>query len=335
MANVKNGDLREMVIDRCLQNRKGYSTKEIFEKCNHALERKGEYPVTSLNTIRNDILAISNRWHVNIEAIKDGRNMRYRYEDPNFSIFDNPLNDEEIAQLSQSVNLLRHFEGMPGFEWVDELNARIQTTIYTKIQPTVGFDNNSRLKGIEFFTPTFNAINEKRTLQIVYKTYSGKTFDTIVHPYFLKEYNQRWFLFGLNDEYKSITNFALDRIETIKNSAVQYIENATVNFQEFFNNIIGVSVNQEKGIEEIKLWVDKEQLPYTLSKPLHQSQTLIKTNDDGSAIISIKVRSNFELIQLLLSFGERVIILSPSALREEILSRLKKNIEKYQLVQID
>ena len=66
-----------------------------------------------------------------------------------------------------------------------------------------------------------------------------------------------------------------------------------------------------------------------LSKPIHKSQVVTEEQDDGSAIISIKVIPNYELIQLLLSFGERVKVLSPESLRGEILGRIKKNIDNY------
>ena len=85
----------------------------------------------------------------------------------------------------------------------------------------------------------------------------------------------------------------------------------------------------------VKLWVDKEQLAYTLSKPLHKTQKLVRTNEDGSAVISIDVALNFELIQLLLSFGDRVVVLSPACLRQNILARIEKNIENYKKVQLD
>ena len=107
MANVKNGSFRESIIDRCLQSRRGYSTQEIFDRCNDALERRGEMPICALNTIRNDILSIENRWHIVVEQIRSGREIKYRYEDPHFSIFNTPLNEEEIAQLTQSVSMLR------------------------------------------------------------------------------------------------------------------------------------------------------------------------------------------------------------------------------------
>ena len=70
-------------------------------------------------------MSIENRWHVVVEQIRSGREIRYRYEDPHFSIFNSPLTEYEIAQLSQSVSLLQRFEGMPGFAWVEEMNAHL------------------------------------------------------------------------------------------------------------------------------------------------------------------------------------------------------------------
>ena len=330
MANVKNGAYRETIIDRCLQSRRGYSTQEILDKCNNALLSRGYPKIKASNTIRNDILSIENRWHVIVETVKDGRNVRYRYKDSNFSIFNSPLNEDEITQLTQSVSLLRRFEGMPGFEWVDEMSAHLQATISAGPEPVIGFDENKDLKGMTFFTPLFKSITSQKALSISYRSYrSDKLIVEVIHPYYLKEYNQRWFLFALNDSYRTVSNFALDRIETIEPVNVKFIPNSSIDFAHYFDNVVGVSVNPKQDVQEIRLWVDKDQLPYTLSKPLHKSQTVTDTREDGSAIISIKVIPNFELMQLLLSFGDRISVLSPTSLREDILKIIKKNIENY------
>ena len=263
MANVKNGAFREIIIDRCLRSRDGYSTKEIFDKCNDALINRGELPVSSLNTIRNDITSIENRWHISVEEMRSGREIRYRYKDPHFSIFNSPLSEDEIMQLTQSVSVLRRFEGMPGFEWVEELSAHLQTTVNAESQPVIGFDENKDLKGMSFFTPLFNAITSKKAIKIQYRSYkSGKVIDEIVHPYYLKEYNKRWFLFALNDKYKSISNFALDRIESIGQATVRFIANATIDFAHYFDNIVGVTFNTKMEVQKVKIWVVKDQFPY-------------------------------------------------------------------------
>lgn len=330
MANVKSGAFREIIIDRCLQSRRGYSTMEIMKKCNDALERRCEPLITATNTIRNDILSIENRWNVVVEPIKIGRNIRYRYQDPNFSIFNFPLNENEIAQLNQAVSLLKRFEGMPGFDWVDELNAHLQSTINLELRHIVGFDENKQLKGMEYFTPLFECISRKEVIKLQYQSYkenSAKTY--VIHPYYLKEYNQRWFLFALNNECQHITIFPLDRIKGFTKTSGLFIENNKVDFEHYFDNIIGVSSNKSDVPTIIILKVCAEQLPYMLTKPLHHTQVVREFMQDGDAIISIKVIPNFELIQQLLSFGERVTVLEPETLRDETKHRIENNLKNY------
>lgn len=331
MANIKNEAFRESIIDMCLHSRRGYSTKEMMEECNNALECRGEPLITATNTIRNDILHIGNRWNVVIETIKTGRNIRYRYKDSNFSIFNCPLNENDITQLNQAVSTLRRFEGMPGLEWVDELNAHLLLTINFEKRKVVGFDTNKCLKGIEFFTPLFECICQKKVIELQYQSYKDKTTNTyIVHPYYLKEYNQRWFLFALNEGYQNITIFPLDRIKGLRKISAVFVENNKIDFENYFDKIIGVSSNKNGKSTLIVLRVNSEQLPYMLTKPLHHTQKVREHLQNGSAIVSINVIPNFELIQKILSFGERITVLEPETLREKIKHIVENNLKNYQ-----
>lgn len=136
-------------------------------------------------------------------------------------------------------------------------------------------------------------------------------------------------MFGRDDKSGIVLTFALDRIESIETVDIKYIPNNDIDFSTYFNNIVGVSISQNTEIEEFIIRIEKEQLPYTLSKPLHKSQRIIRHNDDGSAIIAINVIPNFELTQLLLSFGERITILSPESERLKIKERIEKNLQNY------
>lgn len=329
MANTKNGMIRERVLDRCLQNRRGYTTVELMERVNAKLESYGFEHVTALNTIRNDITAISNRYHITIEEVRDGRSVKYRYRDGDFSIFNSSLTDDEVVELRQAVTVLSRFDGMPAFEWVAEFGARISGAVTMSTAPVVGFDDNSGLRGMEFFTPLLGHIDNHYTLRITYQSFRASAPTTeVVHPYYLRLYNQRWFLFALNDRRRVITNFALDRIVAIEPASTPYIEN-NIDFSTYFDDVIGVTVPRAE-VVDVVLEVSKEQLPYTLSKPLHGTQELVEQRADGSGVVSIRVRPNFELEQLLLSFGEGVTIVSPASLRDKIIGRLQKNLEKYQ-----
>ena len=329
MANVKNAFLREKIIDQFLHSRSGYSTQELMDKCNDALHRHGENLVTSPNTIRDDIRAIESRYNITVETIRIGRNIRYRYEDPDFSIYNSSFDTDDIKKMTESVAVLRRFSGMPGFEWVNELDARIQTITFSTPKPIVSFEDNEQLEGMKWFTPLFNAINEQQAVQLGYQPYGKQFTDIIAHPYFLKQYNQRWFLFAYDGQRQSLSNLPLDRIKYVQPADVKYIPNTTIDFACYFDNVVGVTIPSDAEVETVTLHVSPEQFPYIKTKPLHKSQKIIRRNDDGSALITITIIPNFELQQLLLSFGERITVLSPQSLKDEILKRIQKNSDNY------
>ena len=321
------------MIDRCLsdKNRK-YTTAEMMELCNKELEDRGFDPISSTNSIRNDRNQIEKTYpDALIEEIREGKNIYYHYADPNFSIFSPPLKSEEVAQLTQMLGVLKRFKGMPQFDWLAEVTERLGASLKIDVgsaDEIVGFDENLDLKGIEHFTPLFNAIIDKRPLQITYKSFrQEEKSKIIVHPYYLKQYNKRWFLIAWNAEMNFLANYALDRILAIKDAKVPFLP-ADIDFFEYFDDMIGVSKDSRTELQKVKLWVSAAQWPYTKTKPLHGTQHTVKVGEDGT-IITIEVYLNYELEQLLLSFGEKVKVLEPQALKERIKHRLSEAANNY------
>lgn len=333
MPKTKSAELRIRVIDECLSdhNRK-YSTKMIFDRCNEELERRDFLPITAMNSVRDDMDQIQRIYRgADIESYREGRNIYYRYSDPNFSIFKTPMKPDEIVQLTQTLKLLQRFKGMPQFNWVDEIADRLGTSLKINQVPTeevVGFDENLDLKGLEHFTPLFNAIIDKRSLRLTYKGFGHVEERTItVHPYYLKQYNKRWFLIAWNAEADFMANFAFDRIIAINDSSEPY-RPTDVNFFDYFDEMIGVSKDSRTEPRLVKLWVSPETWPYVKTKPLHGTQRTLCVDDSG-AIITIEVYLNFELQQQLLSFGEGMMVLEPKELQDIIKERLTKAFDLY------
>lgn len=141
-------------------------------------------------------------WSVDLGKFRDGKKVYYRYTDLSFSINNMPLNELEIDQL-KSVDILSQFKGMPQFEWMHELVPKLQYGADASRSKNViiEFDNNQYLKGIDNLGTLHNAILYKKVLSIAYHPFeSPSAFDVILHPYYLKQYNNRWFLFGYNPE---------------------------------------------------------------------------------------------------------------------------------------
>ena len=141
---------------------------------------------------------------------------------------------------------------------------------------------------------------------------------------YIKQYNNRWFLLGLNNERKVITNIPLDRITGIYNIGILY-KPTDINFEEYFDDVIGVTINEAE-IETIVLKFAPERYPYVVSKPLHGSSKFI---DPENHLVEIKVIPNKELEALIFSFGNQVEVMSPQWFREKIAEIAKGLAEIY------
>ena len=334
MPKSKNAELRIKVIDRCLsdQGRK-YSTERIFQLCNEELEARGFDTITAMNSIRADMEQIERMYpDGEIEMYKEGRNRYYRYKDPSFSIYKTPMKADEIIQLTQTLRLLSRFKGMPQFDWVDEIAERLGASL--KIDETteeiVGFDENLDLEGMDNFTPLFNAIVDKQPLKLTYQSFKQDSEEVIVvHPYYLKQYNKRWFLIAWNDAQGFMANYAFDRIKGINNANVPY-KPSDMNWLDYFDEMIGVSKDTRTEPQKVKLWVSKESWPYVKTKPLHGATQRIVSEDENGAVITIEVYLNYELEQQILSFGENMMVLEPEAFRDNMRNRINNALKLYE-----
>lgn len=333
MPTNKGALVRRQVLDGCLSSNRDYTLLDLMRKCNEVLLERGFKKVTSENTIRTDLDELQNQYSdAEIVSIRRGRNIYYRYKNKNFSIYHVPLNNTEILGLTQALSVLSKFDGMPGYEWLENLISRFKPSlnIDTSVNSVVAFDQNIDLRGKEYFAPLLKAILGKQVLLIKYCGYKNtQEQNVIIHPYFIKQYNNRWFLLGLNDELGKITTMAFDRILDLTTIIKTYIPNTIIDFFEFFDDMIGVSRNFEDEPQEVRLFVSNSQLPYILSKPLHGTQRVIERNENG-AVISIKVIFNFELEREILSLGECVKVLYPDTLVDKIKQRISEMNKFYQ-----
>ena len=330
MPNTKNYSTRLRVLDQCLRSGHAYSGQELTDFINRELELRGEPRVTSRTTLMDDLLNIENEYHTNIIRKKHGRQTTYQYEDPNFSIFSTELSEDDILHLGQALDILRRFDGMPEASWVSELGARLNLCMKNRkeVRAAVGFESAIYNKGMEHFTPLFNAIRKKTTVELRYQSFKMTEPQTlIVHPYYLKQYNNRWFLFCCNGDHTNLSNYPLDRILSVKLAHVPYRE-AHIDFDEYFEDVIGVTKREGQQSEKVLLRFSKDEYPYVATKPWHGSQKKV-AEDESSVTIELDVVVNYELEQKILSWGDYVEVLQPYSLVHIIRHRLTTAVSIY------
>jgi predicted DNA-binding transcriptional regulator YafY len=264
-------------------------------------------------------------WAVPLERKQDGRKVYYRYSDSDFSISNEPLNESEINQIEAAVSVLSRFAGAPQFEWVQELIPLLKDRLGLKSteEEVISVESNIDLKGLDHLSDLYEAIINKQVLQVSYQDFKTDTpYEITFHPYYLKQYNNRWFVFGRNEELGIETwNMALDRIESMEPTRAAYKKSDT-DWGEYFFDIVGVTKKPDTNMEKVELLFSGSSAPYVQTKPLHPTQKTEKRGDE--LLVTIEVIPNYELESLILSYGENVTVISPDSLKYRIKERIKK-----------
>lgn len=335
MATNKHAIIRYQTLDKCFRNPgRKYFIEDLVEACSIAIyEFSGNNNGIKRRQVLEDIkfMESTQGWNIPLERIRDGHRVYFKYDDKSFSINNQPLNETEEIQLKEALLTLSRFKGMPQFEWVDEIYARLDSGLGLShySEKIIEFDQNNYLKGLEFISPIYNSILYKKAIQIEYKSFKKDISQSIIfHPYFLKQYNNRWYVFGKNDASQFIMNLALDRITSIEESKNKYLPNKTIDFDEYFEDIIGVTLSNEGKVEKVVIKASNELLPYIKTKPIHGSQKL-KEQGLSHTLITLDIIPNYELESLILSFAEGVEVLHPKSLRDKIKKRVELNFSNY------
>ena len=335
----KNANIRYRTLDRCFRDtRRKYFIDDLIKACEQELVAYNFHGGVSRRQIFDDInfMESDSGYRIELDKLRDGKKVYYRYHDPEFSINRQPLSQSEAKQLQQAISTLTRFRGLPQYNWVEEVitNLEYRFNLDGKSVGVVCFDQNPLLLGLDHLGTIIDAVTAHRVLKINYHTYKngGRDMDFIIHPYYLKQYNNRWFLFGRNDETGQITVNALDRIKGIETMGdIAYIA-ADIDFDHYFDTIVGVTVPDDPTVQTIVFRTTEKRYPYIASKPLHPSQRLV---DRKQCILQIEVAPNFELEQKLLSFGADIEVLAPEDLRERMMKKVEEAYKKYFAVQIE
>lgn len=332
----RNALIRYRTIDNCLQNRyRKWTLDDLIEACSDSLyEYEGIDKGVSRRSVQAD-LAMMRSDKLGYEApivVVDKK--YYTYEDPAYSITNNPLSQQDMQVLSEVSGLLSQFKGFSHFADVSEMVSRLEDKIYsqkTHSPSVVDFEKNENLKGLEFIEGIRKAIVGKRVLSVTYQSFKARQANTyFFSPYLLKEHRNRWFVLGLaHQRVDTLMTLALDRFQSLEESEGEiYHENNKIDLGTYYDDVIGVTKTPGQPNCEVILWTDHATAPYLITKPLHASQKVLYERTDGR-VFSIRVVLNFELDREILGFGARMKVLSPRILQKRIREQLEAAFRHY------
>ena len=311
---------------------------ELIEACNDALYETNGYGEVSRRTIQHDIQEMRYSQALGYYApIKVVDKKYYKYDEYGYTITQIPISLEDMAQLSEAVDLLKQMSSFKGFDGVEDVVNRLEDYVASmrfKVEPVILLESNERLRGLEHITTLHDAIVERKPLSVTYKSFkSEEPQHFCFSPYILKEFRNRWFVFGGRHdcEQTPLSNLALDRIEEIAPApkGEHFLKDKSFNPATYFKDLIGVTREVDSPVEHVTFLASKSEAPYVRTKPFHQSQKELQQMEDGSVLFSIDVILNYELERDILGYGEGITVLSPESLVEKLRKRLSDSLENY------
>lgn len=331
-----NAYIRYRALDACLRDRtKKYYLQDLLKVVNTVLYNydgssiKERQLQRDLEHIDRDALLGKETKAVDvIERLRgEGGKVYCRYTDPEYSMFDRYLTDEEATTLKSTIELLKQFKGMPQFEWLDETLARLKEEFRLEgiDGGTVRFSHSPYLEGMKWYEQLFDAIVYQKVLELTYHRFGRPIRKRVLHPYQLRQWNNRWYLIGYEERQSERLPFVvlpIDRILDVKAAeGVAFKEKPDgIDFDAYFEHIVGVSLNPESKPEKVTLKVTYPAVWYVETKPIHKTQHEVVDGGEYK-VFEMEVIPNEEFMQALLVYADQVEVMGPSSLREKLVKR--------------
>lgn len=309
-------------LDQLLRTPEGLTLKEILTD--------SQMDNISVRLLRDNLKELEEKYGAVYElTLHRGRERLWRYKETDFSIMQQTSKDMEV--IRHSLENLSLFQGDPRYDMLRFYLMGLEKGVSESGISFMSFDNNNDVVGLEHVETILEAITHKYPLKMWYKPFNKDEFVSNVHPYHLRQYNRRWFLFAYSEDRKDILNFPLDRIARLEHLSKPYIE-TDIDFEEYFDDIIGVTNYDNASLEKVVLKVSNKSIDYIRTKPLHWTQ--IELNELGTeshTFIQLKLKINTELEMLLFSYSDAIEIIEPARLRESFAQKIKNMSSMYEV----
>ncbi len=334
MPHIKNALIRYRIIDRMLRNKyKPYPSKEALRTaCEESLFGSESGAHICASTIEKDLFTMKMEHDAPIRYSK--KNGGYFYEDPDFSINDVPLSEDELSSIRFAVSTLQQFREVPFFQQfgmaIDKIVDRVAVGDQSQeMSKYIQFESAVSTGGNEYLPTLLEGIQAQKRVWFMYTSFQQQqSKPRKVSPLFLKEYRNRWYLICFDLQKQDISTFALDRMSELQilDEAAQIP--ADFNATDYFRDAVGITAFKGAALR-IVLKADAIAARYIETQAFHSSQKCLERNADFS-VFELKILITEEFIRGLLGYAGEVEVLEPESLRLTMQARAQALIKLYQ-----
>ncbi len=181
--------------------------------------------------------------------------------------------------------------------------------------------------GTAFLNSIIEAMQNNVELQVDYQRYENEQEEENlqefhIQPYALKVFDRRWYLLGYIKEKHALRTIALDRILDLKILSTSFELPEDFDARKYFANVVGIYTNLDLPVDNVKIRAYGVQAEYIRSTPLHKTQSEGRSKYREFAEFTYRLCITPDLISQLLAMGEKVEVLEPEELREEMKKRI-------------
>lgn len=247
--------------------------------------------------------------------------------------------DSELRLLIDSVMASRHIPKKQAGDLVDKLVGQSSVYFKKRVRHIYSLDNMERAESNDLFWNLEcigDAIEENRQIAFYYNKYRQdmklhRTTEKkqVVNPYYVSVANGKYYLVGNNDKFDDVTHYRLERISDVeilktkrkpKEAVADFKDgqNLSKHMLEHVYMFSGPSARvvlkvRPDGINDVVDWLGRD----------------VGVRQDGDFLLVDTVTNKQAIKYWAVQFGEKVEVISPPDLREDIKEMVRSMYEKY------
>lgn len=287
----------------------------------------------SRSTIMRDIDFLKDRYLVPIEYCSEKGG--YCISDPNYTIPSLLLTEGELFSLHIILPLMEEYENTPLEPVFQSIMRRMMEMLPEEVQVQSTF-NRDQVHFIrnpqpqisqDIFYGVMEAIKSGRTLEFGYRSIKRQDYiDRRFDPYQMMCQRGDWYVIGHCHRHNEIRVYNLARMSQLQVTEVTFQKEADFDLDTYIDPDFGVWAGNERFV--VELVFSSEVNTFILERQWHANQEC-RQQEDGSVYLRFETNQFEESLHWVMSFGSKVQVLNPPALREAVRQEVERMIRLY------
>lgn len=286
----------------------------LLEKGSMTAPELADYFEVSVRTIYRDIDILSSAG-IPVYATR-GKGGGISIQD-NFVLKKSILSEQEQTQILMALQGIRIVED----EYTRTLLSKLSSVFQKQNVNWLEIDFSSWTKsgaGKDNFQKLQSAIFKSKIVAFHYYSGKGEVIKRVVEPLKLVFKSTDWYLYGYCSTRNDFRFFKLTRIRNLEITNDEYVR----------------SIPEQIFVEEEKFEMETVKVTLLFDKSMSfrvydKFDDEVTENQDGSLLVETVMPNNELLISHILSWGDKVEVISPQNIRIKVFERAKKICEKY------